>query len=261
MASKYAGLLSNARVLVIGGSSGIGFSVAENALSQGASVIVSSSQSSKVEHAIERLKASVPGVADRIQGHVCDLSTFAVIRPNLENLLKSVTQTSLLDHIVFTAGDPISIKPVSSLSTETIQNMGNIRFFAPLFLGGLAPQYVNTTHKSSLTFTSGAMVHRPMKNWSATSAYGSGTEGSMRGLAVELAPIRVNVVSPGAIRTEMFDEIPAERLDSVLEMYKETSLTDTVGTPEECSEAYLYLMRCSFVTGTVLPVDGGRLLK
>jgi NAD(P)-dependent dehydrogenase (short-subunit alcohol dehydrogenase family) len=261
MMSNYSMALSNARILVLGGSSGIGFCVAEQALAQGASVTISSSNSSRLETAVQRLQASIPAAVDRLQGEVCSLGDLESIRPNLLTLLESVTKTGLLDHVVFTAGDPISIKPVGDLSIETIQRMGNVRFYGPMLLGGLATKYLKASHRSSITLTSGSMVHRPLQNWTATAAYGSGTEGVMRGLAVDLAPIRVNVVSPGAILTEMFDSIPEERKDGVLANFKKASLTNSVGTPEEASEAYLYLMRCSFATGTAIPVDGGRLLK
>lgn len=261
MAGKYSSVLSQAHILVLGGSSGIGFCVAEHALTTGASVVVASSRQAKVDTATAKLLKSVPEASDRLQGHVCDLGDIESIRPNLERLLQAATQTRQLDHIVFTAGNPISTRPIAELGLDRIKDMGNVRFFAPLLLGGIAPKYMRQSHKSSITLTSGTMTHRPMKNWTSTVAYGSGTEGIMRGLAMDLAPVRVNLVSPGAIRTEMFDEIPPERLDGILQMYKDTGLTNTVGTPEEASEAYMYAMRCSFATGTVIPVDGGRLLK
>lgn len=261
MTSKYSTTLFNARVLILGGSSGIGYCVAEQALEQGALVTISSSNSSRLSNAVERLQASYPAAIDRIFGRVCNLGDVESIRPSLDDLFKSATTTGLLDHVVFTAGDPISIKPVGDLSIENIQRMGNVRFYAPLLLGGLASKYMKPSNKSSITLTSGSMVYRPLAGWTATVAYGSGTEGIMRGLAVDLRPIRVNVVSPGAIKTEMFDTIPEDRLEGALDMYRKASLTDSVGTPEEASEAYMYSMRCSFATGAVIPVDGGRLLK
>ena len=105
------------------------------------------------------------------------------------------------------------------------------------------------------------MSHKPAKGWALIAAWGSGVEGIMRGLAVDLAPVRVNMVSPGAVHTELFDDIPKERLESVLQGYRDGTLTGKVGTPEDLAEAYLYAMRDQFVTGKILGSDGGRLLK
>lgn len=260
MATRYNSVLQNAKVLVLGGSSGIGFCVAEHALSLGAKVTISSSRQAKLDKAVERLNASVKDSSASLDGQVCDLSDVDNMRSNLEKLLKSVTQTQLLDHIVFTAGDGIKIRPVAELGLGDIQSMGKVRFFGPMLLGGLAGSYMKQAKTSSITFTSGANVAKPGKGWTAVAGYGSGTEGIGRGLAIDLAPIRVNTVSPGAVHTEMFDEIPEERLSSVLESFRKRSLTDSVGTPEELSEAYVYLMRCSFATGSLVEVNGGSLL-
>jgi NAD(P)-dependent dehydrogenase (short-subunit alcohol dehydrogenase family) len=252
-------MLSKARVLVLGGSSGIGFCVAEHALSLGAIVTISSSRQPKLDNALQRLRTSVPDSAASVDGYLCDLSDINSMRQNLERLLESVTRTQLLDHIVYTAGDGIKIRPVAELGVPAIQSMGNVRFFGPMLLGGLAKAYMKPSKTSSITLTSGAATQKPGKGWTTVAGYGSGTEGIARGLAVDLAPIRVNTVSPGAVHTEMFDEIPEDRLASVLSNFRSRSLTDSVGTPEELSEAYIYLMRCSFATGSLIEVNGGSL--
>ena len=87
-------------------------------------------------------------------------------------------------------------------------------------------------------------------------AYGSAVEGLARGLAVDLAPVRVNAVSPGAVRTELFAGLEEE----MVERLREATLVKEVGTPEEAAEAYGYCMRCGFVTGSVVGCDGGRMI-
>ena len=84
----------------------------------------------------------------------------------------------------------------------------------------------------------------------------------MRGLAVDLAPhTRVNMVNPGAVHTELFDSIPKESLESVLQEFKNDTVLGKVGKPEELAEAYVYAMKDHFVTGAMITSDGGRLLK
>ncbi|KAJ9620655.1 hypothetical protein H2203_007864 [Taxawa tesnikishii (nom. ined.)] len=261
MASKYTAALQGARLLVLGGTSGIGYCVAENALAHGATVIVSSSRTERIDAAVSKLKSDMPEAAERLDGLQCDLSDPATLKQKLESLLTAATKSGKLDHIVFTAGDAISTKPIAEQSIEALQKMGNIRFYGPLVLGGLAAQYMVPSFKSSITLTSGTMSQRPSKGFSAVAAWGSGIEGITRGLAVDLAPLRVNMISAGAVHTEMFDDIPKERLDRVLQSFKDASLVDRVGTPEQLSEAYLYCMRCTFATGSIVEVDGGRLRK
>lgn len=260
MSARYNSVLAKARVLILGGSSGIGFCVAEHALSLGAIVTISSSRQEKLDSALKRLRTSMPDCVTSVDGQVCDLSDVESLRSNLEGLLKSVTHDQLLDHIVFTAGDGIKIRPVAELELSTIQRMGHVRFFGPMLLGGLAKAYMKSSKTSSITLTSGANIQKPGKGWTAVVGYGAGTEGIARSLAVDLAPIRVNTVSPGAVHTEMFDDIPKDRLLAVLSDFRRQSLTDSVGTPEELSEAYIYLMRCSFATGSLIEVNGGSLL-
>ncbi len=84
-----------------------------------------------------------------------------------------------------------------------------------------------------------------------------GIEFFTRGLAVDLAPVRVNCVAPGAVDTEFFQAYGGE---SVLNQFKERTTTKTVGRPEDLAEAYLYCMRDHFVTGTVIGSNGGGLL-
>lgn len=82
----------------------------------------------------------------------------------------------------------------------------------------------------------------------------------MRGLAVDLKPLRVNIVSPGAVHTEIFGTVPAERLDTVLDGFRQKSTTGTVARPEDLAEAYIYIMKDHFVTGSIVESNGGRLL-
>ena len=268
MSTGYLDRLRDAHVLVIGGSSGIGFSVASASVAQGARVSLASSSKSKVDGAVRRLQEAHPGHISHISGYTCDLADPTKLEANLRALLDAVTDGSSsssssakLDHIVFTAGDKIRIEPLQELSTEKILAMGTVRFLGPLLLGKLAPAYMNSGPTSSITLTGGSMSWRPAKSWTVPAAWGSGVEGITRGLAVDLAPIRINMVSPGAVLTELFQSIPPEELPAVLDRYKNQSLLDKVGTPEDVAESYIYCMRSPFMTGTIVNNDGGRMLK
>lgn len=253
--------LKGAHVLVIGGSSGLGFAVALAALDQGAHITVASSQKVKVDRALARLREASPNHPTTIQAFVCDLSQPSELEGNLAALFEAATSTAKLDHIVLTAGDAVPIKPIADTSVPEMLAAAHVRCLGALVIGKIAPKYINAGPKSSITFTGGVMSHRPMLNWTLQAAWGSAVEGATRGLSVDLAPIRVNCVSPGAIETELFDNVPPAARGAVLDGYRDWSLLGALGAPDEAAESYVYLMRNSFVTGTTSLVDGGRSVK
>jgi NAD(P)-dependent dehydrogenase (short-subunit alcohol dehydrogenase family) len=99
-------------------------------------------------------------------------------------------------------------------------------------------------------------AHRPQKGLAVATAMAGAIEHLVMGLAVVLAPVRVNAVCPGAIRTEAWDELP-EAFRQVQEARLAGQLMPRVGTTAEVAEAYLYLMRGTYTTGQTLRVEGG----
>ncbi|KAF3395902.1 putative oxidoreductase YkvO [Penicillium rolfsii] len=240
--------IANKSVLVIGGSSGIGYAVAERCLAEGAKVHIASSSASRVNASASSLKEKFP--AGEISGHCCDLAERNV-EQNLEKLLEAVKP---LDHIVFTAGDALAIKPLEAIDLDAIQQAGHIRFAVPLLVAKLAPRYLNPGFQSSYTMTTGAGSQKPFPNWSMISGYLSGLHGMTRNLALDLKPLRVNLVSPGVVATPLWgtNGVPEE-------MSQHTTL-GKVGTPEEVAEAYVYLMKDTNATGSCISTNGGSLL-
>lgn len=259
--SKYASKLENLRVLVLGGTSGIGFCVAEAALESGSHVTISSSRKPKLDAAVSRLRSTYPTLSSRVTGQLCDLSRSEDLESQLNTLLEVAAAGSKIGHVVFTAGDALKITPVAESTVEDFQKPGNVRFYGSSVLAKLAPRYMSPGLGSSITFTGGVNSHRPSKNWTTVAAWGSAIEGLARGLAVDLAPIRVNVVCPGVVHTELLADIPKERFETVMKDFAEATLTGRVGKPEELAEAYLYCMKCQFTTGSTIVCDGGRMLK
>jgi NAD(P)-dependent dehydrogenase (short-subunit alcohol dehydrogenase family) len=262
---KYTSKLLDKNILVIGGTTGIGFAVAEAALEYGASVTVTGQNPERLARAVSRLQAAYPDIpASHIRGERCDLAhpEGDALEQSFTALFEQATngKTKPIDHVVFTAGDALKITPVKDVTVEQILKSGIVRFIAPIILGKIAPKYFVKNAASSITFTGGSNSSKPMPNWTVMAGWGAGVEGVTRGLAVDLKPIRVNVVAPGSVHTELYDDIPKEKLEGVLEGMRKATLTGNVGAPEEVAEAYLYAMRDSFVTGQVLQSDGGRLL-
>ncbi|KAK5052111.1 hypothetical protein LTR84_002915 [Exophiala bonariae] len=264
--SGYASKLTAKRVLVLGGTSGIGLAVAEAVKEFGGKIFVSSSSQSKIDAAISRLNAAENKVLYRAetkaQGYRCELDNLEELESNLIALFEHVTEgrRHKLDHVVYTAGNKVGSVPLTVTDTKMITEHGILRFYVPIIIGKLALDYITVSAQSSITLTSGVNNIKPVAGRVLMAGWGSGVEGITRALAVDLRPIRVNCICPGPTKTELFDGFPDDVLQPLLERYKSSTMTRTIGTPEDVSESYLYCMRDTFVDGTVIHSSGGYLL-
>jgi len=236
--------LEDKRVLVIGGGSGIGFAVAEGATAAGAHVVVASSNPAKVKDATARL-------GNRASSVELDVT-------KEEKVAAFFAASGSFDHIAFTAGDWGGARrtPLLELNLKDAAALFNVRFWGAVTVAKYGAK--SLPPGGSLTLTDGMIAHRPQKNTAISTAMCGAVEHLTRGLAVELAPVRVNAVCPGLIRTAIWDNIPEDRREAQLaEMTKRQPLPRP-GDPRETAEAYLYLMRGGYTTGQVLYVEGGR---
>lgn len=260
---KYSSKLEGARVLVIGGTSGMGFCVAEAALEYGAIVTVASSTQPKLDKTVERLQTAYPHYKENIKSVRCDLMDVANLDATMENILKAAaggdSASNKVDHIVYTASPPIDTPLLPDITVDGILRGGNARVAAALILAKHALHWMPATLNSSFTMTSGTMADKPNNGWVIGASYNSASFGMTRALALEMKPVRVNTVVPGLVNTELLQDMNYP--EDLLEAMRNMALTQTVGTPEDVAEAYIYLMRDHFTTGTVLRTDGGRMLR
>ena len=118
-----------------------------------------------------------------------------------------------------------------------------------------------SSRESSITFTSATTAQRPALGWAMV---GSGVTGALnslsRGLTLDLAPIRVNCVAPGVVATELWEWLEEGARKALFEEYTKKVSIGSVGNPDEVAESYGYLVRCNYVTGQTVTVDGGSVL-
>ncbi|KAL7942863.1 hypothetical protein V8C42DRAFT_330590 [Trichoderma barbatum] len=263
-ALKYVNKLQGHRVLVIGGSSGVGFCVAEAAIEHGAQVIISSSNQAKLDRAVSRLqehiKANNLGDANKlVSSKTCDLGNPDTVDENVVQLLEFATKDGKLDHVVYTAGDALNTTSIREITVKDVNSISQVRNTGAIIVAKYLHKYINLRVQSSFTLTGGTNTWRPMPNWSIVAAQGGGTEALARGLAVDLRPVRCNCVQLGAVETELFDFIPKEHREAALGVFKQEAITGTVASPEEVAEAYVYSMKDSFATAAIIGTHGGRL--
>ena len=228
---KYSDKLNGKRIVIFGGSSGLGYAAAEAAIEAGASVIISSSQTSRIEASVARLVAAYPSARSRVTGYPCDLKT-AAVRSQISTFFDQVGE---VDHIIYTAGDELVMDPVREITYERLIQAGQIRFVAPMMVASVGVGFLKKSAESSITFTAGILVDKPRAGWSVPAAWATGMIGMTRGLAVDLVPVRVNLVSPGAIETEMWkwEGKPEEEVAAMREMLGKENLTGRLGSPED----------------------------
>lgn len=259
---KYNKLLGK-RILVLGGTSGIGFSVAEGCLEHGANIIISGSSEESIQRSIDRLRSSYPAAGpEQIGGYACNLADIPNLETNIKGLLDKATVAGKLDHIAFTAGDIPATLPITDISVTDIPPAMSIRLYGALIVAKFIPRFMEVSSGSSLTLTGGATVDKPRPAWSLTVAVGGALEALTRALTVDLQPIRVNLVSPGFVHTGRFGRVvdTAEKLEAFLVSAKKGTTTGEVGRPEDVAEAYLYTMKDRSITGEVIRSNGGKLL-
>ena len=238
--------LSGKRVLVIGGGSGIGFAVAQGALADGASVTVASSRLERVQDAATRLgpRASAAQLDVTDEAHVTAF----------------FSGDAAFDHVAYTAGDWGGPRrgPLADINLEAAASIFKVRFWGALAVAKHGARCLPPG--GSMTFTDGMIAHHPSKGSVVSTAMAGAVEHMVRALAVELAPIRVNGVCPGLIRTGVWNSIPEDRREAQFAQLTKGQLVSRIGEPAEAAEAYLYLMRGGYTTGQVLYVEGGSAL-
>ena len=129
-----------------------------------------------------------------------------------------------------------------------------VRSVAPLIVAKHLLQNIEIGPDSSYTITGGFITTKPPPGFALYAA--TGIEGLSRALAVDMAPIRVNLVAPGAIKTEALDGLP----EAVVNGLTQATTTKRLRRPEDIAEAYVYLMKDGIVTGSILYTNGGRFL-
>ena len=236
--------LTGKRVVVLGGSSGIGLATAQEAAKAGAAIVIASSRQARIDQALTTL----PGGSE---GRAVDLTDRAAVKRLFENL-------GPIDHLVFTAGETWRLGSLADTDLDAAR-----RFFTLRYWGAFtAAKYGASTIRpgGSIVFTSGSAGRRPRPGWSLGASVCSAVEGLTRALAVELAPIRVNAVAPGLVKTELWAGMPDAAREGMYGNAAASLPVGHVGEAAEVAQAYLYLMTQTYGTGDIVTVNGGGML-
>jgi NAD(P)-dependent dehydrogenase (short-subunit alcohol dehydrogenase family) len=237
-------------IVVIGGSSGIGLAVARRSLDDGATVVIAGRSQQRLDAARADLARTGPP-AGRLSAHPVDIGDPAQVTRLFERV-------GTLSHLVVTAAD-LPYGPVVSLSEDNILRAVRSKILGPLFAAQQAAPRI--TKPGSITFTSGIAASRPAPGGALAATVNGALESMVLALALELAPIRVNAVSPGWVDPPVWDRLATPDVKNARMADLAARLpARRLGRPEDIANAVAFLIADTFVTGTVLHAEGAQVL-
>ena len=235
------------QVVVVGGSSGMGLALCARLMRMGAKVLVVGRSPQKLEAARERLRQF---------GEPRLLAADVTREDEVRRLFEESGQ---VNHLVCTAADirgAYALLP--DLETEALDRAIRSKVVAPVLLAKHGARRM--PDHGSITLTSGIAAYRPRPKGVAVAAINAALEGAVRAMAVELAPLRINAVSPGWVRTPIWNDVAGADSEQLLTSMAAQLPVGRVGTADDIADAIVFLLGNGYTTGTVLHVEGGHRL-
>ncbi|MEU7867723.1 SDR family oxidoreductase [Dactylosporangium sp. NPDC049140] len=223
------------QVLVAGGTSGIGLATAHAFAARGFAVTVTGRDQARID------KAGLPGV-------VADAATD-------EGALATFGGGVRYDHLVLALGGSLGAGPLAQLDLGQLRAAFEGKFWPHLRL--LRAALPHLAGAASVTIVSASSARAALPGTAGLAALNGALEALVGPLSVELAPVRVNAVSPGVIDTPWWDGLAAADREALFASFAAALPAGRVGRAEEVAEAIVALATNGYITGTVLPVAGG----
>lgn len=232
--------LEGKKVFITGGSSGMGFATASSVVEAGGSVIIASRSSEKLENAKNRIGKNV--------------ETLTLDVTNEDEVKALFEKVDPFDHLV-TCAAGTAMGPFLESDVAPVRAYFESKYWGQYYTVKYAHGKIK--EGGSIVMFSGAANKKATAGMTSSASINGAIEGLCRTLAQELAPVRVNVVSPGLIDTEMHAPLPKEARENLYAFVAQSLPIPRVGTPEDVAKAALYLLVSDYATGTVISVDGG----
>jgi NAD(P)-dependent dehydrogenase (short-subunit alcohol dehydrogenase family) len=228
-------------VAVLGGSGGIGLETARLLVEKKAQVTIGGRSRDRLDAAVKRLDGQATAVAVDAE-HVDSLREFFAQAGPITDLVITVTRRG-------GAGPADQLAEADLLGAFAGKSVAHLRAVA-LALSTLSAN-------GSITLVTAGSAQSALPGTAGLAAVNGALEAAVAPLAAELAPRRVNAVSPGVIETEWWDEFPAEARKEAFATFAQRALVRRNGQPEDVAQAIVAMIENGFITGVVLPCDGG----
>lgn len=231
--------LAGKSVVVVGGSSGIGLATAELAKKEGATVIIASRSAEKVNAAASKIG---------VKGLTADVTSD-------DSIAALFKQCGAVDHVVVTAAQ-LKTGPFKTVAMDDVRGTMEGKFWG----AWRCARFAEIKPGGSLTLVSGFLSIRPRPNSAIVGAANGALESLARSLALDLAPVRVNCVSPGIIDTPIRAAMPEAARREMLDKAAASLPVRRVGQGEDIARQILAFMTNGFATGSIVYLDGGALV-
>lgn len=233
--------ITNQRILIIGGSSGMGLASADRLVQAGADVFITGRDVAKLDAAVASLGGKASGIA-------ADFTDPA----SLQALMSRIGR---LDHLVLAAAGAAAWGPFAQLPVEAVRTALNTKLLG--YWQSLQAALPILRKDGSVVFLTGAASRVAMTGTAGLAAVNGGITQMAQTLAKELAPLRVNVVSPGLVDTPAYDGMPAEAKAGMFAGAAKSLPVGRTGVPDDIAQCVEMLVSNTFATGVLLDIDGG----
>ncbi|MBL1088204.1 MULTISPECIES: SDR family oxidoreductase [Streptomyces] len=232
--------------LIIGGGSGMGLALARTLLAEGMDVTIAGRSADRLGAARAELERAARGKVDTVRADI----------GREEEVAELFAGVGRVEHVAVTAMDASgAYGRTAEVASATARAVVDTKLLGAWLVGKYAAGRVT----GSITYTSGINAYRPNGSNTIVAAANGALASLTYGLAIELAPVRVNVISPGWVDTPIWDQLGMDKQAAFAELAGRLPVR-RIGTPDDIAQAFVSVMRNGFVTGTVLHVDGGHRL-
>jgi len=233
--------LANQRIVVVGGSSGMGLATAQAIAHQGATVVITSRHQENLDDARHQIVGQV--------------ETWLLDFTDEFRVKDFFIQVGQIDHLILAAAGPPAWGNLVDLETAALQQAFTTKFWGYFYCAKYALPHLRAD--GSILFFTGAAGRAALPGTVGLAAVNGAILSMAHTLAKELAPLRVNAISPGLVDTPAYDWMREEEKQAFFEQMSRNLPVGRVGQAVEIAEAVVFLIANGFVTGTVLDVDGG----
>jgi NAD(P)-dependent dehydrogenase (short-subunit alcohol dehydrogenase family) len=233
--------LAGKNILIVGGSSGIGLSTAQRAATIGAKVLIAGRSRQRLDAALARLP-------ERTQAEELDFANASSVSALAERI-------GSIDHLVLSASSAVAWGSFADLKEEAVRAAFENKFWGYWRVTqALAPKLPSD---GAIVMVTGAAGRAALPGTSGLAAVNAAIAAAAQVLAVELAPRRVNVISPGMTETEAYAWMEPGQREAMFAGAAGRLPAGRVGQPDDLADAILFALSNRFLTGAIIDVDGG----